>query len=150
MVLVARGMENVKMERYLKFVKMKSMDGSTILPPVCCMSCPKKVCPISCTDYEDAMKNVKCTQFEMEFGIVDLWKEVLHSLWYLALIGLVFFIMFQLFHRDEKECIVSVDRCKFGTASNVGASVSFSGTKIDAESFMQALNKAMQTCAESK
>lgn len=68
------------MERYLKSVSMKGLDGRAVKMPLCCINCEKNKCKIPCKEYADEMKDQKCSRFEMEFGVRDGWWEPLRKI----------------------------------------------------------------------
>ena len=135
------------MERYLKYVTMKSEGGKTIAPPVCCMACPKKVCRLSCPDYESFIKGVRCTQFEMEFGLVDSLGDVIRKcIYYVVLLVIVACIPLSLYlisQNTRQSCEVSVERYAIAKVSGTGFGLSYSGTKIDTNVVMSVVGTAL-------
>ncbi len=139
------------MERYLKSLSMRAKDGSVLVPPVCCINCKDKKCPSSCEKFQNVMGDIKCTLVEMEFGRVDTWWELLCRIVpYAILTGITVAFGIYICYRDVQKSVVSVDRFRCGETSDVSASISFIGPKVDFERFSQALTNALQTCKETK
>ncbi len=135
------------MERYLKYVKMKAESGKTIVPPVCCMACPKKVCPLPCPDYESFIRGVKCTQFEMEFGLVDSTWDVIRKCIYsgvlLVIVACIPWSLYLISQNMRQRCEVSVERYAFEKVSGTEFGLSYSGTKIDTNVVMSVVGTAL-------
>ena len=142
------------MERYLKLVKMKSGDGKILVPPSCCIACSKKVCPISCSDWHAAMKDLKCTQVEMEFGLVDgardIGRKYIRDFVLLVMVGCIPFLLWLISKEIRQNCDVSVERYALGTAYGTEFKVSYSGRHIDTNQIALVVNKAIRTMSNAK
>lgn len=135
------------MNRYLKYVKMKTESGKTIALPACCMACPKKVCPLRCPNYELFTQGVKCNQFEMEFGLVDTtWDVIWKCIYYVLLLVIVACIPLSLYlisQNMRQRCEVPVERYAFEKVSGRKFGLSYSGMKIDTNVVMSVVGTAL-------
>ena len=135
------------MERYLKYVTMKSEGGKTIAPPACCLVCRKKVCPLVCPDFESFIKGVKCNQFEMEFGLVgslgDVIRKCIYSGVLLVIVACIPWSLYLISQNMRQRCEVSVGRCAVEKVSGKEFGLSYSGTKIDTNVVMSVVGTAL-------
>ena len=136
------------MGRYLKSVSMRAFDGTTIKPPLCCISCTKSVCDVPCTEYETKMKDVRCSCFEMEFGMTETWGCVCKVGAYLVFITTVIVFFFLVLNKIISNKIpdqyaVSAEKRVFPGITEKCFKVAYQGDGVDTNHLARTIEKAI-------
>lgn len=136
------------MGRYLKSVSMRAFDGTTIKPPLCCISCTKSVCDVPCTEYETKMKDVRCSCFEMEFGMTETWGCVCKVGAYLVFIITVIVFFFLVLNKIISNKIpdqyaVSAEKRVFPGITEKCFKVAYQGDGVDTNHLARTIEKAI-------
>ena len=130
------------MGRYLKSISMRAFDGTTINPPLCCISCTKSICDIPCKEYETKMGDARCSCFEMEFGMTES-INVLKCVFYLILVGIVISIFMMVKNKMSDQYTVSAEKRVFPGITEKCFKVAYQGDGIDANHLSRTIEKAI-------
>lgn len=136
------------MERYLKRVTLEAKDGSVVIPPVCCANCTKKECPMTCKEYEELLKEAKCTRVEMEFGIASRKNWSPEILIGLLIIGFVVCSYVCLKPCRDQGCEMKVAHKKTALSMDTSTAINFRSTEMDVGCLTQSVNRVMNFCKE--
>lgn len=137
------------MGRYLKSVSMRAFDGTTIKPPLCCISCTKSVCDVPCTEYETKMKDVRCSCFEMEFGMTEVWTklDILKCVFkcglYLIFVVMVIVLFKVISNKLPDQYTVSAEKRVFPGITEKCFKVAYQGDGVDTNHLARTIEKAI-------
>ena len=136
------------MGRYLKSVSMRAFDGTTIKPPLCCISCTKSICEIPCKKYETAMKDVRCSCFVMEFGMTETWgcacKVGAYLVFIITVIVFFFLVLNKIIsNKIPDQYAVSAEKRVFPGITEKCFKVAYQGDGVDTNHLARTIEKAI-------
>lgn len=140
------------MGRYLKSISMRAFDGTTIKPPLCCISCAKSICDIPCEEYETKMGDARCSCFEMEFGMTEtraesterICKGISYVIFIVGVIISFIIVLFKVFSNKIPDLYtVSAEKRVFPGITEKHFKVAYQGDGIDTNHLIRTIERAV-------